>query len=105
MQTVTLSWVEPVVRTDGKSLAKAEILNTEVFVSAVTNPPSYVSIGTVPAGGTLSVTKDYPDGNYVARFIVTDTIGQKSPSVDVPFTIKTPLAPPGPVTSAKAVVS
>jgi hypothetical protein len=91
--TVTVTWTNPVTRTDGTALAPSEIANVEVH-DTVNNSMTAYGFGTAPSPFT---TPPLVAGTHTFTMMWTDTLGQKSVEsnaiqVQVPQT--TPVAPP-----------
>lgn len=96
-KTVTVTWVEPTTREGGAALPVSEILNTEILIAPTSAGP-FVSLAKVAPNVTQTITKDVADGNWVLRFVVTDTLNQKGKAVDQAVVVKSN-PPPGVVTN------
>lgn len=105
MSTVTLTWDDPIARTDGTPLSPDEIASIAVLddIGDGTGPQI---IGSVTGAGTSFTTGVLAVGNHLFTEVVNDTTGHKSAaSTPVSVTIPATLANPNPVTNVQFTVN
>lgn len=101
MSTATLSWTNPIARTDGTPLSPDEIASVDVL-DAVDGAPAEV-IGSVTGAGTSFTTGLLSVGSHAFSVVVNDTTGHKSaPSNTAIIVIAPTLAAPNAVTDLSA---
>lgn len=75
MTTATLSWTDPIARTDGASLSPAEIAGIDIYDSA---SPVSSPIGSVLPGVGTFTTDTLTVGDHAFTLVVRDTSGHSS---------------------------
>jgi hypothetical protein len=103
MSTATITWVDPVNRTDGSAIAP-DTFSVSIFDSASPTPTQ--PIGTVAEGVQTFTTGSLSAGLHTYTLVATDSEGDVSvPSVSASVTVPVTIAAPNPPTAVTATLS
>lgn len=107
MSTATLTWTNPLTRTDGSTIALTDTLSVGIFDSASQTPT--IAIGTVTgapgASGTFTTTA-LAVGTHNFTAVVTDSEGNSSAVSNVASVVVTgTLAPPAAISNLLATLN
>lgn len=105
MSTATLSFTDPIARTDGTALSPDEIASIDVF-DDVGDGNGPQNIGSVQGAGTGFTTGTLAVGNHLFTVVVNDTTGHKSAaSNQAALVVPATLAAPNAVTDLAATLN